>query len=242
MRLGPAPSGRPPGCGARGENGSRRGGPTRDAIGLDAESRSRPRREPSHATCLAPRRTRPLRSGPRQARADILFTQTFVADFEFSLPAGSPLNPGGPTTPFIPFEAVGSLTIGVDNALNDPGRPTSVAITSFSGSLEGVAPASFLPYSIDPNVKFVGGEPDEHRPRRLRQRDLGRRDGPVRLLGDARARHPSLQRYSARLQRGHHRAAVQAGRPHRRPGPFKVFLDLGNPGTDPLFANGGTGH
>ncbi len=98
-----------------------------------------------------------LASQGAMARADIFFTQNFVADFEFSLPPGSPLNSGSTTVGPIPFEAVGSLTIGVDNALNDPSMPTSVAITSFSGNLIGVAPSNFLPYSIDPNVSFVGG-------------------------------------------------------------------------------------
>ncbi len=91
------------------------------------------------------------------AKADPLtFTETFVADFQFSLLANTPIN-GGPTTPFIPFEAVGNLTFTLDPSLNDPSKPTTVPITGFSGVLTGVAPSAFLPYTISPNVQFVGG-------------------------------------------------------------------------------------
>src|SRR5262249_19771999 len=74
-----------------------------------------------------------------------------------SLVGDTPLNPG-PTTPFIPFEAIGTLTFQLDPSLNDPSMPTTVPFTNFTGLLPGVSPPPFLPFSISPNVQFVGGD------------------------------------------------------------------------------------
>ena len=86
---------------------------------------------------------------------DLTFTENLVANFEFSL---LPALTGGPQTPFIPFEAVGSLTFTLDASLNDPSQPTTVAFTDVKGSLAGVSPSSFLPYTISPDLQFLGGE------------------------------------------------------------------------------------
>jgi hypothetical protein len=95
---------------------------------------------------------------PGTAKAEFLsFTQTVVADFEFSLLGNTPLN-NGPATPFIPFQAIGSLTFQLDPSLNDPGRPTTVPFTNLTGHIEGVSPAPFLPYTISPDVEFLGGQ------------------------------------------------------------------------------------
>ncbi len=87
----------------------------------------------------------------------VTFTNTFVADFEFSLVGNTVINPG-PTTPFIPFEAVGSLTFVLDSSINDPSKPTTVPFTDVTGSLSGVSPLAFLPYAISPNLQFLGGD------------------------------------------------------------------------------------
>jgi hypothetical protein len=86
----------------------------------------------------------------------LTFTGDFVADFEFSLIGGTVIN-SGPTTPFIPFEAVGSLTFTLDASINDP-TATTVPFTDVTGSLKGVSPPPFLPYTISPDLEFIGGE------------------------------------------------------------------------------------
>ena len=82
---------------------------------------------------------------PLALRAEVLtFTRTVVADYEFSLLGGTPLNPG-PTTPFIPFRAVGDLTFSVLHVpghtpghlvfVNAPARFALVGDTLFQGSV-----------------------------------------------------------------------------------------------------------
>ena len=88
---------------------------------------------------------------------DVIFTQEMDAHFEFSLLGGTVINPG-PTTPFIPFEAIGSLTFTLDASLNDPSQPTTVPFINVTGSLAGVSPPQFLPYVISPDLQFIGGE------------------------------------------------------------------------------------
>jgi hypothetical protein len=90
--------------------------------------------------------------------APLTFTSPVVADYEFSIVGGTPLNPG-PTTPFIPFRAVGNLTFHLSPTLNDPSQPTSVPFTGLSGVLQGVPPSPdfTLPHTISPNVEFLGG-------------------------------------------------------------------------------------
>ena len=88
---------------------------------------------------------------------DVTFTENLVANFEFSLIGGTDINPG-PTTPFIPFEAQGSLTFSLDSSINDPSQPTTVPFTNVTGSLSGVSPPPFLPYTISPDLQFLGGD------------------------------------------------------------------------------------
>ena len=90
--------------------------------------------------------------------APLSFTSPVIADYEFSILGGTPLNPG-PTTPFIPFRATGDLTFQLSPSLNDPSRPTSVPFTGLSGVLQGVPPSPdfTLPHTISPNLEFVGG-------------------------------------------------------------------------------------
>ena len=95
---------------------------------------------------------------PGLVRAESLtFTEQFVANFDFQLLGGTAINPG-PATPFIPFEAIGSLTFVLDPSLNDPSMPTTVPFTSVTGTLTGVQPLPFLPYTISPDLQFLGGE------------------------------------------------------------------------------------
>jgi hypothetical protein len=85
------------------------------------------------------------------------FTQNFVADFELSFLAGTLLNQGTEDTPFIPFRATGALTFVLDPSLNDPSRPTTVAITNVTGTLTGESPGFLLPYSLTPDLEFLHG-------------------------------------------------------------------------------------
>jgi hypothetical protein len=97
---------------------------------------------------------------PATVRAEVLtFTAHVQADYEFSLLGGTPLNPG-PTTPFVPFRAIGDLTFQLDPSLNDPSQPTTVPFVDVTGVLNGVppSPAITLPHTIDPNVQFIGGD------------------------------------------------------------------------------------
>ena len=85
------------------------------------------------------------------------FSQNFVANFEFDVLAGTPINPG-PATGFQPYEAVGALNFTLDSSLNDSSHPTTVPFTNVTGTLNGVFPASLLPYTISPDVQFLGGD------------------------------------------------------------------------------------
>jgi hypothetical protein len=87
---------------------------------------------------------------------DVTFTQNFVADFEFDVLGGTPINPGGDTG-FQPYEAAGALTFTLDSAIDDPNQ-TTVAFTNATGTLNGVFPTSLLPYTISPDVQFLGGD------------------------------------------------------------------------------------
>jgi hypothetical protein len=86
------------------------------------------------------------------------FTVDVQADFQFSLLGGTPLNPG-PTTPFVPFRAIGDLTFTLDPSLNDLAA-TTVPFTSVTGVLQGVPPSLpvTLPYNLSPNLEFLGGD------------------------------------------------------------------------------------
>lgn len=94
-------------------------------------------------------------TGPVRAES-LTFTEQFVANFDFQLLGGTVINPG-PATPFIPFEAIGSLTFVLDPSLNDPSK-TTVPFTSVTGTLTGVQPTGFLPYTISPDLQFLGGD------------------------------------------------------------------------------------
>jgi hypothetical protein len=96
---------------------------------------------------------------PAIARAEsTTFTRTIVADFEFSLVAGTDFNPGPVDSPFIAFQAVGDLTFQLDASLNDPSLPTTVPFLNATGVLQGTMPLDFGPFTISPNVAFLGGE------------------------------------------------------------------------------------
>jgi hypothetical protein len=96
---------------------------------------------------------------PAGAHADLTtFTVTVQADYDFSLLGNTPLNPG-PTTPFIPFRALGDLTFQLDPSLNNP-TATTVPFVGVTGVLQGVppSPTTTLPHTISPDLQFLGGE------------------------------------------------------------------------------------
>jgi len=85
--------------------------------------------------------------------ADLTFTQDFIANFEFNV-----LDANGNPTSWQPYEAAGALTFTLSPLLNDPSQPTTVAFTGVSGTLNGVYPSSLLPFTISPDVQFIGGD------------------------------------------------------------------------------------
>jgi hypothetical protein len=87
---------------------------------------------------------------------DVTFTQDFVAKFDFNLLGDTSIN-NGPATGYLPYEAVGSITFTLDAAINDPTK-TTVAITNAVGSFTGVPPLPLGPFTISPNIQFLGGE------------------------------------------------------------------------------------
>jgi hypothetical protein len=87
---------------------------------------------------------------------DLTFTQEFVANFEFDVLGGTPINPGGDTG-FQPYEAVGALTFTLDPSINDPSQ-TTVPFANVTGTLKGVFPTSLVPYTISPEVQVLGGD------------------------------------------------------------------------------------
>ena len=87
---------------------------------------------------------------------DLTFTQSFVANFDFDVLGGTPINPG-PATGFQPYEAIGALTFTLDSSINDPSQ-TTVPFTNVTGTLNGVYPSSLVPYTISPDVQFIGGD------------------------------------------------------------------------------------
>ena len=88
---------------------------------------------------------------------DVTFTQGFVANFDFHLLTGTSIY-SGPDYGYLPYEAVGSITFTLDTtSLTDPSQ-TTIGITNAVGNFTGVPPLWLGPYSIDPNIQFLGGE------------------------------------------------------------------------------------
>jgi hypothetical protein len=86
----------------------------------------------------------------------LTFAETFIASFELDVLGGTPINPGGDTG-FQPYEAIGGLTLSLGPTLSDPTQ-TTVPFTDATGTLNGVYPSSLLPYTISPDVQFLGGD------------------------------------------------------------------------------------
>jgi hypothetical protein len=87
---------------------------------------------------------------------DLTFTQTYVASFEFDVLGGTPINSGGDTG-FQPYAAEGALTFTLDSSINNPAQ-TTVPFTNVTGTLNGLYPTSLVPYTISPDVQFLGGD------------------------------------------------------------------------------------
>ena len=92
----------------------------------------------------------PVRAG------DVTFTENFVANFEFDVLGGTPINSGGPTG-FIPYQAVGALTFTLDPSIDAPGA-TTVPIKDATGMLTGDFPGTTTPFTISPDVQFLSGD------------------------------------------------------------------------------------
>jgi PEP-CTERM motif len=89
--------------------------------------------------------------------SSLTFTETFLANFEFDVLGGTPINPG-PASGFQPYAAIGSLTFTFDSSLNDPSQPTTVPITDVTGTLNGLYPSSLVPFTISPDRQFLSGD------------------------------------------------------------------------------------
>jgi hypothetical protein len=181
---------------------------------------------------------------PAALHADPLeFTTEMRADYQFSLLGGTVLNPG-PTTPFIPFRALGNLTFQLDPSLNDPSRPTTVPFVDAMGLLNGIppSPAFTLPHTIDPNVQFLSGTLTNIQ-----------RDGSGHVtsadISDLSMRWELIGMNPAFNVRLYTKDGLpfdatgvtipfQLGTVLAGAAPFDVYLDLGNPATDPLVAIG----
>jgi hypothetical protein len=180
---------------------------------------------------------------PAAVRADpTSFTVAVQADFDLSLLGNTPLNPG-PATPFLPFRAVGDFTFTLDPSLNDP-TATTVPFVDVTGVLQGVPPSVpiTLPFALSPDLQFLGGELTNIV-----------RDGSGNVISaditDLSMRWTlvgSNPSFDVTLY-------TQVGLPFEATGvtipfalgtvlsgaaPFNVYLDAGNPATDPLVAIG----
>ncbi|QEH32044.1 hypothetical protein OJF2_05130 [Aquisphaera giovannonii] len=177
------------------------------------------------------------------AQADPLsFTVGVQADFEFMLLGGTVLNPG-PDTPFLPFRAIGDLTFQLDASLNDPAA-TTVPFMNVTGVLQGVPPSLplTLPFTLTPNVEFLGGELTN-----IRRDALGHvASADIADLSMRWALTSTNPDFAVTLY-------TQVGLPFDATGvtlpfavgtvlsgpePFNGYLDTGNPATDPLVAIG----
>ncbi len=85
------------------------------------------------------------------------FTVSVIADFELSLLGDTVINPGG-QTPFLAYRAFGDLTFELDPSLNDPSNPTTVPFLNVTGTLTGTPPSPVLPFTLSPDLEFIGGE------------------------------------------------------------------------------------
>lgn len=170
------------------------------------------------------------------------FTVGVEADFELSLLGNTPLNPGS-TTPFIPFRAVGEFTFTLDPSLNNPSA-TTVPFTNVTGVLNGAppSPSVTLPYTLSPNLQFLGGDlTNIHR------------DGSGNVVS-ADVSGLSMRWVLVGLSPSFPVTLyTQVGLPFDATGvsipfasgtvlsgaaPFNIYLDEGNPSTDPLVAIG----
>ena len=90
------------------------------------------------------------------AHASATFESQVIANFEFNLLSSGPLGGAGfPEDVFIPFQARGTFSFELDDALDDPAA-TTAAFVSVTGTLDGVSPAAFLPFEIRP-IEFLSG-------------------------------------------------------------------------------------
>jgi hypothetical protein len=96
-------------------------------------------------------------AAPALVRAgDVTFTENFVANFQFDVLGGTPIN-SGIATGFVPYQAVGALTFTLDSSVDDPSA-TTVPITDVTGMLTGDFPGSSTPFTISPDVQFLSGD------------------------------------------------------------------------------------
>ena len=169
----------------------------------------------------------------------LTFTENLVANFEFSLLGGTVINPG-PTTPFIPFEAIGSLTFTLDSSINDPSQPTTVPFTNVTGMLAGVSPPRFpsLHDQPRPALTFLGGGTNEYRVRQPWQCHRRRCVGSVDEVGYGRYSGQPDTVHERRLafRRHYQFDSVFVWHGTGRAADFNVYLDDG--GSDPLVVIG----
>ena len=180
---------------------------------------------------------------PAAVHADpTTFTVMVQADFELSLLGNTPLNPG-PATPFLPFRAVGDLTFTLDPSLNDP-TATTVPFVDVTGVLQGVPPSVpiTLPHTISPDLQFLGGELTNivrDGSGHVVSADVTDLSMRWTLVGTNPAFPVTLY-----TQDGLPFDATGVTIPFALgtvlsgPAPFNVYLDMGNPATDPLVVIG----
>ncbi len=94
---------------------------------------------------------------PSTSLGALSFTSLIQADFQFEVAPGSPVIGilGLQQGDVLPFQALGELTFVLDDS--GGANATSMAFTDVTGVLTGVSPAAFQPFTISPNVQFVGG-------------------------------------------------------------------------------------
>ena len=87
------------------------------------------------------------------ARAAIVFTNDFKADFRFTVVDGPLAGLGVGNV--LDFDARGPLTFTIDDSIPNA---TTMNFTNVTGTLTVIGPAGFAGSTLTPNLQFVGGQ------------------------------------------------------------------------------------
>jgi len=167
------------------------------------------------------------------SHAELIFTNNVRADFKFLVVNGPLASPELPVGTVLDFVGFGALTFSLNDSVPNA---SSMAFTNVTGNLTVSAPAGFAGATMRPFV-FDSGQLTSIT--RDGSNISGGNVSQLRMrwemnLGANRLYTKDLLPFNGAITG----APFQIGNQISGPTPFDVFLDLGNPATDPLAVIG----